>query len=35
MIAHGQFLLCPMEIAPILSALSLWWLLWPSKKVKR
>jgi hypothetical protein len=31
LLSHGTFLLCPLEIVPILSGLSLWWLLWPRK----
>lgn len=33
LLAHGPFLLCQMEIVPLISAFSLWWLLWPRKIV--
>jgi len=32
LLAHGPFLICQLEIVPLLSAFSLWWLLWPQKK---
>lgn len=35
LLAHGPLFLCPLEIAPIFTGLSLWWLLWPRKTKKR